>query len=128
MKLDRLWCLVVSDEGEHDSVLTEIDALKRGRAIELVRNMGLQVERRWTVELDSASQRALDAVMAVFRTLRPDSNGSDLVEVCGVKMQPRCVRCVLASAVVIGLSVLGVEADDLLDEQRRDDGKASSAN
>jgi hypothetical protein len=113
MKVDRQWVFIDRGEGTHENpYLVRIDGYKQARAVELARNMGVQVERRWTFDLDSETNGMLDRVMAL--------------------LPGECVRCVLATALLMGLRVLlrNLERHSTVTEEKRrsDDGKTPSAN
>lgn len=83
MKVERQWILV---KPAGNSAMSSVRCFRVERAIELARNMGVSVDRRWTVELDPHERKMLADIMQ-------ETDGNS----------PGCSCQVLRAALLIGL-------------------------
>jgi hypothetical protein len=96
MKVERHWILV---RPEAESSMGKVRNLQLDRAVDLARNMGVTVDRRWTFELDSLERELLAFVM---RATDGTSTG--------------CACEVLRAALLVGL----VELADVVEKERQE--------
>ncbi len=110
MKIERHWILAKpAAESRRDERfvvhLGRVRALQLERAVELARNMGVTVDRRWTLELEPDEKRLLMNVMRA-------TDGTS----------PGCACEVLRAALLMGLIVLN-DAVAEEESEKRNDGK-----